>query len=381
MAKIRTTAGLNSSESSKGIVNICIAATSEEKEEIYHLRYRTYAEEMSYPLTYADHENQLLYDELDKWGILLYAKVDEKIVGTMMINIGMITEFPDDLAQLLCLDKFQKFYHQKDDFRVAYISKGIIDPAYRNTIIFNLLSEKSYEIYCEHHVQFSFGICNFYLLPLHEHFGYRRFGKISVDQSYGTIAKIVLLPDDMEHLRSVGSLFYPLAQKREKLNNRTAAWFSTEFPETASIINSQLISEEQLWGYMEKRLGKAPNEAIEILNGFSKAEAQKLLHRCGVVVNCSENDFITTSESVSHELNILLSGSIRSVIGVNSKSENIMPGQHFGAIGLVDRGKHVENMIAVTETEILIVSRHLFRKFRLSYPETGARLLENLAKL
>jgi hypothetical protein len=364
----------------KKMVKIGIAATQTEKEEIYHLRYRTYAEEMSYPLTYADHEKKLLYDELDTWGILLYAKVDSKIVGTMMINIGLISEFPDDLAHHLCLDRFQRSYNGKDIFRVAYISKGIIDPVYRNTSVFSLLSEKSYEIYCEHQVQFSLGICNFYLLPLHEHFGYRRFGRISVDQSYGTIAKIVLLPDDIEHLHAVGSLFYKMAQKRKNLNRSIANWFNTEFSESKTVINSQLITEDQLWDIMYKRLGKPPNKAISILHGLSKIEAQKVLHRCGVIIQCFENDCITTCEAVSNEINILLSGRVNSLNAVNQKLETILPGQHFGAIGLVNKDKHGSNTIAVTAAEILILSRHLFRKFSRSHPKTTNKLLHNLAK-
>lgn len=364
---------------SEEMIEIGIAASTIEKEEIYRLRYRTYAEEMSYPLTYADHKNKLLYDELDAWGILLYAKVNNKIVGTMMINIGLISEFPEDLAHQLCLDRFKKFYNGMGHSKFAYISKGIIDPYYRNTPVFKLLSEKSYEIYCEHQVQFSFGICNFYLLPLHEHFGYRRFGRISVDPSYGTIAQIVLLPDDIEHLRAVGSLFYNIAKKRKNLNWFTADWFHTEFPETKTHINSQLITQEQLWDVMCKRLGKAPHKAIPMLYGLSEIEAKKVLYRCGIIVQCHENAYITTCESVSNEVNILLSGRVSSLNALTQESDKILPGQHFGAIGLIHRDKHASNIIAVTPAEIVVISRHLFRKFSRSYPETTNKLLQNLA--
>lgn len=379
MTKQRAKMGLLSRESAEERIEIGIAATLGEREEIYHLRYQTYAEEMSYPLTYADHENKLLYDEMDKWGILLYAKVNSKIVGTMMINIGRISDFPEDLVQDLYLERFQKFNNERDDFRVAYISKGIIAPAYRNTPVFNLLSERSYEVYCEHQVQFSFGICNFYLLPLHEHFGYQRFGRISIDKSYGTIARIVLLPDDIDHLRAVGSMFYTMAQKRQKLNTNTAAWFGTEFPETRTTINSQLVTKEQLWDIMCKRFGKPPNQAIHILYGLSELEAQKLLHLCGVIVQCNKNDTITACESISNEMNILLSGRVRSITAMGNKSDKILPGQHFGAIGLVSRDKHAVNIIAATAAEILILSRHLFRRFSRSHPETNNKLLQNLA--
>lgn len=364
---------------SEEIIEIGIAASTAEKEEIYRLRYLTYAEEMSYPLTYADHKNKLLYDELDAWGILLYARVSKKIVGTMMINIGLISEFPEELAHQLCLDRFKKFYNGMGHSRVAYISKGIIDPCYRNTPVFKLLSEKSYEIYCEHQVQFSFAICNFYLLPLHEHFGYRRFGRISVDQSYGTIAQIVLLPDDIEHLHAVGSLFYNMAKKRKQLNLITADWFHTEFPETEANINSQLITQEQLWDIMCKRLGKAPHKAIPMLYGLSEIEAQKVLHRCGVIVQCHENAYITICESVSNEVNILLTGRVRSLTDSEQESDKILPGQHFGAVGIVHRDKHASNIIAVTPAEILIISRHLFWRFGRSYPEIANKLLQNLA--
>lgn len=354
-------------------ITIHIATTQEEREEIYRLRYQVYAEEMSYPLTYADHRNKRLYDELDSWGILIYARVNSEIVGTMMINIGFSSEFPGHLAEELGLHKVQQF-------KVAYISKGMITPAYRNTPVFNLLSEKSYQIYCENQVQFSFGICNFYLLPLHEHFGYRRYGRTSVDPSYGTIVKIVLLPDDLEHLRAVGSRFYQLACKRKNLDARAKIWFQTEFPEAAEVINSQLVTENQLWDYISLRLGDFPNAAIPMLHNLSEQEAKVFLHRCSVIVQCHKNSYAVICDSVSQEINILLSGRLNNVTVPEPDVKDVLPGEHFGAIGLINRDRHAVTMIAGTFTEILVVSRHLFQKFSHAYAETANKIFQNLAR-
>jgi hypothetical protein len=130
--------------------------------------------------------NKLLYDELDERGLLLYAKIEGKIIATFRVNIGLLTDFPPELVQEFSMDRFQKFYKGKSNPKFALMSKVMVCKPYRNTPAFQLLSAKSYRIFCNARVQFCFGIRNFYLLPLYEYFGYRRYIRNSIDLNYGS---------------------------------------------------------------------------------------------------------------------------------------------------------------------------------------------------
>lgn len=357
-------------------ITIGIATTSEEKMEIYRLRYHIYAEEISHPLMSIDHSNKLLCDELDEWGLLLYAKAGAELIGTLRVNIGQLVDFPPKLVQEFSLDRFQKFYKEKNNQNFGYVSKGMISSLYRGTPAHRLLAERSYELYCDKKVQFSFGDCNFHLIPFHEHYGYRRYIRNWANTDYGLQMPFVLLVDDIDHLRAVDSPLFHIASQRRESNNQVIDWFRSEFPEAASVINSRLVSEEELWACLNQRLGRSPNKAIPVLQGLSETEAKKFLHLCGVIIRCYAGDPIVTCGDSCNELNILLSGKIQS-----SSINTILQGQHFGEIGLMNRTKHILNITAVTDVEILVLSHHSFQKLRRSCPEIANKVLRNLRNL
>lgn len=313
---------------------------------------------MSYPVTFADHTNKLLYDELDQWGLLLYAKIGEKIIGTFRVNIGLLTDFPPELVQEYSMDRFQKFYKEKSNPKFALMSKVMVFKTYRNTPAFQLLSAESYRIFCNAQVQFCFGICNFYLLPLYEYYGYRRYIRNSTDPNYGSTVPYVLLIDDVQHLQAVRSPFFDMVCRTKIANDETAKWLYSEFPQATKFINSRLVTEEDLWDILYNYLGVTPNKAVPALHGLSETEVKKFLHRCGIIISCCADDSIVSFGDSCDELNILLSGKIQC-----SDIDNILQGQNFGEIGLLNRTKHISNIKAVTDADILVLSRHFFKNF------------------
>lgn len=358
-------------------IKISIATTPEEKKEIYHLRYTIYAEEIGYNLVSVDHENKLLYDELDEWGTIFYAKIGSKYIGTVRVNIGKISDFSSEIVATYFMDRFQKFYKRNEKYNFGLVTKGMVSSPYRKFPVFTMLMTKVFETYCENHVHFGFGNCNFHLLPLHEHYGHRRIGKNIVEPNLGLMASFVVLPDDIHHLQRVNSSFLKIALAKGKTQNkRVVDWFLNEFSETLNIVNSQFTTEESFWEILSVRLRNPPNEVIPILEGLSQSESKKFLYRCGVIIQCPKGDHIVTRKNVSQELIILLSGTISS--SDSSSCDKTIAGQHFGAIGLASRTKHTSSVMAATDTEILVLSYHFFLKFRHAYPDIACKILHNL---
>lgn len=361
---------INHSKEDSQTVYLGIATTPEEKLEIYRFRYHIYAEEMSKRFPNMDHNNKLLYDELDDWGVLLYAKAGEEIIGTLRINIGLLTDFSSFWVQALSLNRFAQF---KNNQKFAYTSKFMVSESYRNSTVSYLLSSKSYELSYNQQVQFSFGVCTFHLLRLYEQFGFRRFGRNFVDDGYGLLAPYVLLVDDVEHLRAVRSPFFRQARKRTHLNNQAAKWFDVEFTETSNILNSQLVSQEDLWMFLYSRFESSPTQTISVLQNLSDVEAIKFIHCCGVVVQCHPGDHITFQGDTSYALNILISGSLGSLNVLETKFH---VGQSIGANGLVHHPMHNEDIIAITNVEILVLSSLAFPKFCNSYPDIANKIIQ-----
>ncbi len=357
------------------LFTVGIAETDEEKKAIYRFRYEIYVEEMSRQLTSSDHKEKMLYDEMDEWGTLIYVKVNSKLIGTSRINIGQLRKFHPELRDTLELTRFQKFYSGKLHQNFGLITKLMVDPVFRNSQALYLLMAKAYELSCAHNVQFTFGGCNIYLLRLYEEIGGQRFGKNFQDPGYGMLTPIVWLIDDVEHMRKLHSPFYRLARKRTELDLEVGSWFASEFQEGGNLINSQLVTEEELWKAIANNLGTTPAE-IPWLQGLSEDEMKKLFHKCGIIAKCYAGDQVIVQGDPSNEVNILLNGRLEM-----DGPDTIFPGQHFGATGLEGSSHQPNNIFAVTPAEILVLSRIAFPKFRHRYPDIAGRVLQNIARM
>jgi hypothetical protein len=367
-------------EQSGSQLTIGFATTLREKREIYRFRYRVYVEEMGMRLGSADSSDKLLYDDMDRWAVLIYAKAGEEIVGTQRVNIGTMAEYPEDLAQYLMLPRFEKFYGEAGKGKYAYTSKLMVAPSYRNSAALHLLTAKGYEVYCDQGAHFNFGVCNFHLLRLYEQFGARRIGGPFGAPGYdGVLAPFVILVDDVEHLRAVRSPFYRQARKRGWAGSEAAAWFGREFPEQAGVINSQLVGEDELWEALGKRLKGVPNKVIPLLRGLPAAEASRFLHECGLVMQCRPGDYIARSGFTSHTLKVLLTGRVRTMGPAGAKV--VRPGQCFGTVGLVEQPRYVEDVYAATAAEVLVLSRLGFQRFQHSHPDVADKIIRNIASL
>lgn len=353
-------------------IEIGIASTDEERDEIFRLRYQIYVEEMLRKPFSVDHRNKLLFDELDTWAVLVYAKVGSEIIGTMRANIGSINDFPVNLVETLQMDRFHSYFKDKGESLVSFGSKLMVLQRYRNSTATHQLLAKGYEIYCNHHVQFNFGGCNFYLLRFYEQMGYRRLGRGFVDPGYGLLHPFVLLVDDVQHLKLVRSPYFRTARKRSVTDSSSRQWFTKEFARDPAVLNSQLVSEEELWNFLRNRLGERPEDTIQAFQGVAAEILKKLLCRCAVIVKCYANDKITSRGLLSEELNIVLSGRVL------SGDKMIFPGEHFGVVGIADSTIQMTDSISVISTEIIVISRQYFRKFSMSHPKEANQILTNL---
>lgn len=378
MTNNETRTNTNTTVTPEDSIKIFVAKTPEEKSEIYRFRYQIYVEEMSKHFADADYDNKLLYDELDEWAILLYAKVGTKIIATYRINVGTMADFPQEVIEYLSLDTFNNSIIEHGGHKFAFATKVMVAPAYRSSLALYLLMIKTYEICCYEQAQFLFGICNFHLLRLYEQLGCRRYYKNFFDPGLGLLAPIVLLVDDVQHFRKVRSPFFRLARKRTSLNTKVVEWFDTVFTNNSSIINSQTITEEELWSLLCKRLHCPPTEGMSLLHDLSEAEAKKFLHSCGILVQCDPDDRITFQGDVSYTYNTLISGRLKSLTFLSPAKEYITPGQHFGANGLTEQNTHTEDIAAASAAEIFVLTGSAFQKFYHSHPDIAHKIVKNI---
>ncbi|MBP2642118.1 MAG: cyclic nucleotide-binding protein [Firmicutes bacterium] len=365
-------------ENPESSIQIGIATTFEEKREIYHLRYQIYVEEMSMRIDNIDSSNQLVYDELDEWATLLYARKGARLIGTARINIGTLVDFSSEEAELLSLHPFQECNAKKS--KLSFVTKMMVTPDQRNSAVLYLLMAKCYDL-CSQQSPFMFGICNVHLLRLYEQTGFHRYKKNVVHPNFGLTFPIVMVLDDVEHYHTVRSPLYRLARKRkpDSLDPKPVEWFYSRFTKHSSI-NSQLIKEEELWEYLCDRLQCPPTEAITLLHSLTIPEAKKFLHNCSSIISCDAGDRITTQGEMSYSYNILLYGKLQSLTFKHPIKEYAQHGQHFGTNGFTEHNMQKEDIAAITTTEVLVLSSYAFPKFSHTYPEIAHKIMRQIIK-
>ena len=215
--------------------SIRVAQTDDERRAIYEFRYRIYIEEMGKPYSHADHALKQLRDDLDDQATLLYATRNGEITGTLRINWGEDVSAFKAFAQSCALAKFRHF----PSASLSFCSRLMVDPARRSSALAAALSTAAYLKGRDRNTQFNFMHCAPRLLSFFERMGFRQYTQSFRDPEIGSQVPLVLVVEDVEHLRITRSPF--LDRALERLNSSYAArWFHNQF----SVNRPGQISEE-----------------------------------------------------------------------------------------------------------------------------------------
>lgn len=177
------------------------ALTDEERRHIYALRYRVYIEDMKKPYVYADHLNKLLFDNFDETATLLYAVRNNQTVGTMRVNFA---EDCRSYCEKLSLNLFNKTSIEN----ISLCSRFMVDPKWRNSMIFAKIAVAMYLLGRRRNVELNFMHCAPHLVRIFEYIGYQRYMDEFYDQEVGVQVPMILLLNDIDHLKKVRSPIY-----------------------------------------------------------------------------------------------------------------------------------------------------------------------------
>lgn len=362
-------------------IRIELACSKKDREKIYRFRYQVYVEEMGKLLPGADHKRRLIADDLDEdnRGLLFYALAGSEIVGTMRLHIGQASDFPDYLIENMALDKFQNFTAINPASQLSYTSKTMVSSRYRRSQAFYLLSSTIYDTFRKHNSPFNFTVGAPYMVALYEQLGHRRYKSNFSVPGYGYMAPMVLMAQDIDHLRQVRS---PLWRVARKLDNSpdSAEWFAREFPHASRYINRQLINKDKIWELLGDHLGRPLERAVPIFRGLTEAEAMTCAD-AGHIVLCEPGDTIVHPTDICNDVFVIMSGVVavrRQQPGRRSSVNILRSGQAFGEKAFTAHARQEAFVFAQTDTEILVFPRHGLERLQLQHPVAAAKFLRNI---
>ncbi len=274
-----------------------IASTAQDRERIFKFRYQVYVREMGKCLGEADHGCERLCDSVDDWGHQLYVEANDRIVGAARMNWFDEGKLSRDVEQRLALPRFRNWLRSD----LTYVSRMMVDVAYRQTDVAQALFCACYVAARRRDAKLCFIESRPPLLRLYQTYGFRRYTSPFLDHLANCLYPLLLVIDDLAHLRAARSSFANLAV--EFVNSAEAAqWAANEFgdgfqhacgyADTADVLPKLTRNS---W------LASLPNEVLVSLAGR------------GAVASCPAGATLTRSSETSDTILAPLSGRLSAV--------------------------------------------------------------------
>jgi predicted GNAT family N-acyltransferase len=360
----------------KQISDIQVARRDEDRERIFRFRYDVYVTEMGKSPAEADHQKKIIRDELDEDAHLLYAEDEGQIVGTVRLNCRSKKKFPDVWEQRYDIEKFAPSFGD----HISMTSRMMVAKDYRGSSVPAALVGAVYSAGREMGSKFDFCNCAPSLLEFYEQIGFRRFTDGFVDEDNGYHVPLVMVVRDTQYLRQVRSPLYRVARNFEH-EPETGAWFQETFPSHAGIANSRTRNTEEFWKQLSDQLADPPTECIPLFESLSDKEVSNFL-RSGTVLSLQPGDRIIRQGDVGDEMYIILSGVAEAVSRKEDQEHSLAimsKGQIFGEVAFISTAVRSADVNALTEMQVLIISKGFLTRAMRKQPEISAKVLFNLS--
>lgn len=360
----------------KQISDIKVASSDEDRERIFRFRYDVYVTEMGKSPAEADHQKKIIRDELDDDAHLLYAEDEGQIVGTVRLNCRSKKKFPDVWEQRYDLANFAPSFGD----HISMTSRMMVAKDYRGSSVPAALVGAVYSAGREMGSKFDFCNCAPSLLEFYEQIGFRRFTDGFMDEDNGYHVPLVMLVRDTQYLRQVRSPLYRVARNFEH-EPETGEWFQKTFPSHAGIANSRSRNTDEFWKQLSDQLAAPPAECIPLFESLSDEEVSGFL-RSGTVLSLQPGDRIIRQGDVGDEMYIILSGVAEAVSRKEDQEHSLAimsKGQIFGEVAFISTAVRSADVNALTEMQVLIISKGFLTRAMRKQPEISAKVLFNLS--
>jgi hypothetical protein len=352
------------------------ARTEAERLAIYQLRYRVYVDELKLAPRCADHERRLLAEPLDAYAHNFYATADGEVLGT--VRGVPRRDGPFEHEVLFDLDQFRPFFPGA----VSMTTKLVIAPGRRASTVLKLLVLECYRRGRQVGIAFDFLDCWPHLITLYEHLGYRRYKSNINHPEAGYMTPMVLVMEDLEHLRRVGS---PLAETAASFPNapQAAELFAARFPTYAAALPRRLLSPEDLWQRLSENVSGKVSEVVPLFREMTQEEIQEVL-AAGNIVNCRWGDRIITQGETRQEFYTLLTGQAEVSLEVQGRRKvlaTLDAGETFGEMAFLADCCRSADVFALADGELLVHDARRLAVLEQRNPGLATKLFRNLARV
>lgn len=358
------------------MATVKIAIAPEEREQIFRFRYQIYVEEMRKKPQTADHIRRTITDLLDESGILLYSTHEDQIIATLRRNFLDDAELPQTIQQRFSITEFTAAFPKQ---KLSLSTRLMVDPKWRRSTAVGAIVAEAYRQGRDRQLQFDFVHCAPWLVSFYENLGYRRYTNHFIDEDTGFQVPMVLVLEDIEHLRAVRSPFYRLARNQEN-HPFTSQWLNDRFPQHLNFFNSCAQSTETVWNFWQTQL--QPAVANSPLFEEMSDETLRQLLKGSTVHPVQKGESILRMGDIGNALFLVLDGAIEvnRLTGTSFVSTQLEPGQTFGEAALFTALPSPEQATAQTDSSLLVIPKPTIMKVMKTSPSAMCSFFFNVSQ-
>ncbi|WP_417514306.1 Crp/Fnr family transcriptional regulator [Minwuia sp.] len=353
-------------------LEVLIANSREESEEIFRFRYRLLAERSERTYPNADHDLKTLSDVADRAAMHVYVKVSGKIAACLRIIIAPLAKLPVYMSERYALGPFQSL----PELVVSFTDYLVVDTSVLDARGANLLMTAAYKIACARHSSFDFTNASPGEVAVFERLGYRRYAENYQDPDFGFRVPMVLPTGDTDHLARVGSPFGRISRRVDH-DIELVSWFRRTYAEVCDAVQPAAMDDDELWAFLTRRLEQTPHHGIPLLMALDHKDAMRFL-RLATIIKCGKGENIVASGEVGNEMFVVLQGSV-DVRGNGHRLSTFGRGGIFGEMAYLNAQPRSADVVAREPSEILVITQDTMKASMEKMPDVAARILFNLS--
>lgn len=351
-------------------VEVRFAATEDEREAIYRLRYATYVEEMHLYRGQADHDHRWLKDAEDATSHLMYAQVKGEVVGALRIHQGRA--IPEPLTARFALERFLPLVPPE---QLSVVGRFMVRQDMRGTAVPYRLIHESIRFQLEQGLELAFCDCQPHLLNLYLSLGFRPHLGTFDHPEFGVMVPLVLVLRDRAHLEWVGSPLRTLLPA-DAPASEVPAKVAPLLAKARGVLSQELSDPDQYWQEVHGMMGSA---RPSVFAGLSEQELQAVL-ASSHVIQCAPGDYLIRRGQVARTVFVVLSGSLEVREG-DRVVANTTEGEVLGEVAFLLSTPRISDVCATgTGARVLCLSEKSLRGLIDSSSRAAAMLLLNLSR-
>ncbi len=354
-------------------VTVRTAQTEEDRQAVFRLRYEIYHEEMNYTTAGLDHEDRTMSDPHDDAAhIYLAEDEDGRIVGTLRITWGGDGPFSEDHEEAYSPSMFAEAARLDE---VVILTRFMVPEELRGSMVPVALFEAAGWFSREHGVSVCVCDAQPHLLNLYTGLGFRTFRSTYNDPMIGLMVPLVLLVDDVDHLRRIGS---PILAFESYLGHEAEppADLIALLPSAATV---QPVGRDAV-ALLASRFGDAarPTERTGVLEGLDEGALAMVMDR-GFEIACVRGDHVVQQRNIDRTMFLVADGTLEVRDGVHVVAV-LTAGDVVGELALLLHAERLTDVVVVSETaRVISLNEKAILRLTEEAPAVAAQLWRNVA--